>query len=76
MTIKTIKRITRRRNDDYITASEAARLIGVTKQAIAGAIRREALKLHSVTIKVQRLRRSDILAYKSQTHERRGLKEE
>ncbi len=76
MTIKTIKRITRQRNDDYITASEAARLIGITKQAIAGAIRREVLKLPSVTIKVQRLRRSDILAYRSQTHERRGLKEE
>ena len=64
----TIKRTTRRANDHYMTASEAARLIGITKQAIAGAIRREALKLHTVTIKVQRLRRSDVLAYKSQTH--------
>lgn len=59
-------------SNDLLTISEAARVVGVSKQAIEDAIRRDALPHVVVKIPAKRIFRRDVVAYAKRTKGRPG----
>ena len=58
--------------NDLLTMSEAARVAGVSKQAIEDAIKRATLPHVVVKIPAKRVFRSDVVEYANRTHGRPG----
>ena len=57
---------------DLLTISEAADLVGLSRQAVWGAVERGVLETVEVDVVEQRIRRKDILAYVERTGGKTG----
>ena len=64
--------MTRPRADDLLTISEAARLVGLSRQAVEIACTRGTIPVKFVKVPVARVRRADILAHAKRTGRKRG----
>lgn len=58
--------------NDLLTISEAARLVGLSKQTVSEAVTRGDLLYKTLMVPVRRIRRADILAYFERTQGRVG----